>query len=219
MDAVRFISNRSSGRMGVSLAAAAFAAGEQVTLLLGPVDTAVLEPLQAWISPPGDLPTPNPSQKEGRLTLHRFETTDDLQRLLEAHFSSCDVLIMAAAVADYRAANISSGKMPRKQRADEHVTLELIPTPDLVAALAGKKQPHQRIVAFALEQPEQLESRALVKMRDKAVDAIVANPLQTMDAAEIAPIWLTATGEREQPGRLSKNDFASWLVQRVKAMM
>jgi len=219
IDAVRFISNRSSGRVGVALVEAALAAGDVVTLLLGPVDAAVIEPLRAWISPQGDLPSPSPSQREGRLSVHRFETTDELQRLLETHFSSCDVLVMAAAVADYRVAKVNPGKLPRKQHVDEQLTLALTPTPDLVAQFAACKQIHQRIVAFALEQPEQLEARALEKMQRKGVDAIVANPLNTMDAADIEPLWLTATGQREQPGTLQKNDFAQWLMQRIRSSM
>src|SRR5688500_18593761 len=93
IDAVRYISNRSSGKMGVALAAAAVAAGHEVTLLLGP-----------------GLPTE--AEPAGCRTI-RFESAGDLQRLLESHWPTHDTLLMAAAVADYRAAAVHHGKLPR----------------------------------------------------------------------------------------------------------
>ena len=191
IDDVRFISNRSSGQMGLALADAADAAGHDVTLLLGPVLA------------PADLGE--------RVTVRRFVTTDDLDRLLKTCFPDCDLLIMAAAVADYRVAKTTAGKTERKKA----LKIELEGTPDLVAGVAREKRDDQKIVAFALEEPHQLEARAVAKMKRKGVDAIVANPLVTMEDGGIAGVYLTAAGNRDEPGSMSKPDFARWLMDRV----
>ena len=196
IDAVRFIGNRSSGKMGLSLARAATAAGHRVTLLLGPgVDKR-------------DIPT-------GCQT-YRFESTAELKQLLEAQFGDCDVLLMSAAVADYRPGTVAEGKLPRDENG--RITLVLEPTPDLVRIAASQKRTDQRVIAFALEELEHLESRAAAKMKKKGVDAIIANPLGTMESDSITPTWLTADGKRETPGRMRKDDFAVWVIQRVEAM-
>ncbi|MEX0654894.1 MAG: phosphopantothenoylcysteine decarboxylase [Phycisphaeraceae bacterium] len=198
IDAVRFISNRSSGRLGLALAEAALAAGDEVTLLLGPVDAP-------------------PAVTEAART-YRFNSSAELKQLLEAHFRDCQLLIMAAAVADYRPICVHEGKLPREGEGKAKLTLELQPTPDLVALTASGKRANQRVVAFALEQQDQLESRAAAKMKRKGVDAIVANPLGTMESASITPLWLTADGERAAPGRMTKSAFAGWLLERAKAL-
>lgn len=189
IDAVRYLANRSSGRLGVALAAAAHAVGLETTLLLG----SVAEP------PPPDV-----------RTVH-FESCADLEALLATHFHRCDVLIMAAAVADYRPHAAAAGKLARNP---DKLVLELERTPDLVAACAVQKRPEQRIVAFALEETAELEARAQRKLADKRVDAIVANPLDTMGAATIAATVYTA--ERvirpSGTGTLTKPEFATWLI-------
>ncbi|MEX0885089.1 MAG: phosphopantothenoylcysteine decarboxylase [Phycisphaeraceae bacterium] len=191
IDAVRFISNRSSGRMGIALAGAGVEAGHTVTLLLGPVE---------------HVPSLDP-----RIDVHRFESSDDLGRLLDAQLVACDALVMAAAVADYRPAEATAGKLPR----GAGHTLRLEATPDLVARAASRKRADQVVIAFALEAAADLERRAMEKMARKCVDAIVANPLDTMDAPGINGVWLTAVGERAAPGPLSKPQFAAWLIEQV----
>ena len=195
IDAVRFISNRSSGRLGLELAQSARQAGHDVTLLLGP----------GIVAPEGDA----------QCHVHRFTSTADLEQLLAAHFPACDVLVMAAAVADYRPVDSEPGKHQRAADASEHWTLALAPTPDLLAAVGRQKRESQRIVAFALEHPDDLAPRAAAKLRAKGADAIVANPLQTMEDEHIEPLWLTASGERETPGRMTKAGFAQWLLSRL----
>lgn len=193
IDAVRFIGNRSSGKMGLALAHAAIEAGHEATLLLGPAV--------------------EPSQLPAGCRIYRFESSAELKQLLGAHWPDHDVLLMAAAVADYRPATVAPGKIARQ----DSLTLRLEATPDLVALAAATKGPSQRVVAFALEDPAHLEARAIQKMRRKGVDAIVANPLATMDSDAITPLWLTAAGAREAPGRMSKADFARWLIGKVEA--
>jgi len=199
VDEVRYLANRSSGRMGVSLAQAAIRAGHAVTLLLGPVPAAGV-----------DLAADLDAGLAG-LRLERFESTADLERLLEMHFADCDLLIMAAAVADYRPARGHAGKLPRKQ---ENWVLELEPTPDLVAGCAARKRPDQRVIAFALEEPGRLEQRAIEKMRAKGVDAIVANPLETMGHIHVTARVYLPDGSIAAPhaATLDKTAFADWLV-------
>lgn len=199
IDAVRYLANRSSGRMGVALAEAARDAGWTVTLLLGPVS----------LEPPTGVRTV------------RFESTADLGGLLERHFPACEVLIMAAAVADYRPRGSCRGKLPR---GGEALSLELEPTPDLVAACAARKRAQQRILGFALEEPAALEQRARDKLRRKGLDAVVANPLGTMGARDVTATVFTAKGEAvtmpsSQAGGMSvaKADFARWLIAWIDA--
>lgn len=204
IDEVRFISNRSSGRLGLALAQEAATAGHDVTLLLGPGPRAEDEPAHP------------------RCRTIRFETTADLQSLLHEQFRGCDVLVMAAAVADYRPRR-ALGKIARRK--GQPLTLSLEPTPDLVAEIAATKRDDlaaiqkggQKIIAFALEEATQLEQRAASKMQRKGVDAIVANPLGTMESPTIAPVLLTADGRRLTPpgANLSKADFAAWLLARI----
>jgi len=188
IDAVRYLANRSSGRLGVAIAEAARHAGAQVTLLLGPTDAA----------PPADV------------AVERFESTAELERLLAGHLNECDVLVMAAAVADYRPSRTGQGKIARQGRG---LTLELEATPDLVAEASARRRPGQMIIGFALEQPERLAERAQHKLADKGLDAIVANPLSTMGAADIDATVFTADAEPRRPGAMSKRAFAKWLVE------
>jgi len=199
IDAVRYLANRSSGRMGIAIAEAALGAGLDVTLLLGPVSA----------SPPPGVNT------------LRFESAGDLEKLLQQHFPTCDILIMAAAVADYRPAASAAGKLPRT---GDRMTLELEPTPDLVAACARARRPEQRIIAFALEEPAVLARRASEKMHRKGVDAIVANPLDTMGASNVSAIIFTSDGQAYMPPSdphrpSSKSEFARWLIEFILARL
>lgn len=192
IDAVRYIGNRSSGRMGVAIAGAARQAGHRVTLLLGPVA----------VEPP-----------EG-CDLHRFRTTEDLQRCLRETFPLCDVLVMAAAVADFRPTATETG---RKLERTGSMTLSLEATPDLLAEVARDANPRQRIVGFALEEPARLEERAKAKLARKGLHAIVANPLETMDAPGVRGQIFLADGTIRRPdgwpSPLPKEHFATWLVR------
>ena len=127
IDAVRFITNASSGQMGYAVAAAGVAAGMEVTLLSGPV---------ALAPPEGCQVVP-------------FVTVADLKALLVARFDACDALVMGAAVGDFTVQNPSPGKL---HRSDGPIRLTLLPTDDLLAALTARKRTTQRIVAFAVEE-------------------------------------------------------------------
>ncbi|MCA9279089.1 MAG: phosphopantothenoylcysteine decarboxylase [Phycisphaeraceae bacterium] len=198
IDRVRFLGNRSSGKMGIAIADHACRLGYDVTLLLGPTHLAPLEK---------------------NVLLKRYESTADLDLLLQSSLEACDVLIMAAAVADYRP--VKHTPAPAKiERSPGTLRLELESTPDLVAGCAVRKRPDQTIVAFALESTEVLRERALSKLKRKKVDMIVANPLETMDSDTIsAIIFDRASSVNEQsinaPVEITKSAFAEWLIERI----
>lgn len=195
IDSVRFIGNRSSGRLGVELARAAHAMGHDVILALGPSTV-----------PPPTFPD--------RLRLERFRSCADLEALLASLWpEQADVLIMAAAVADYRPKQpATEGKLRREI---EGLTIEMQATPDLVAGCAARKKPGQRVIGFALEPAAELMASAAAKIRRKNLDAIVANPLETMDSDQILGTLINADGRTESPGDLSKSMFAGWLIDRI----
>ncbi|QNN22103.1 phosphopantothenoylcysteine decarboxylase [Planctomycetales bacterium ZRK34] len=186
IDPVRYLGNRSSGKLGIALAEAGQAAGWEIRLLMGPTET----------------------EMAAGLDVRRFVSTADLAGLLDEHLPWCDALIMTAAVADYRPKQRSAVKLPRSAG----LTLELEPTEDLVAACVKRKRSDQIIIGFALEEPDQLEDRARRKMRRKALDAIVANPLVTMGADTIDAQVLTPDEQHLRPGAMPKPQFATWLV-------
>ena len=197
IDDVRYLANRSSGRMGIALAESGRDAGWRVTLLLGPVS----------VGPPTGV------------TVKRFVSTVDLEALLDREFLDCDVLIMAAAVADYRPVETTTGKLERK---GENLILYLEPTPDLVARCACRRKPHQKIIGFALEEESVLETRAAEKLKRKNLDALVANPIATL-GAQCVSAWVFFPDGRcisPPPSKsgevgIEKGAFAKWLVELI----
>ncbi len=164
----------------------------------------------------------------------RFQSTADLQALLSAHFPACDTLIMAAAVADYRPKPPGSSPPPigrppvpggsspppptKLRRTESPLTLELEPTPDLLAEVALRKRPGQTVIGFALEPSDRLLDSARSKLERKNLDAIVANPLETMDAPTIrATVLFQGGASLETPGEIEKTAFASWLLDALTA--
>ncbi len=191
VDAVRFIGNRSSGRMGTEIARALQQAGCDVQVLAGPCQPAGMDSLNKIV---------------------RFRCAAELKALLEVHWPSHDLLIMAAAVADWKPANQVQGKM-RRQSATLSLSLE--PVPEILGSLTTR--PNQFIVGFALEPSDELLSSARDKLQRKRADCVVANPLETMDADLIAATLLWPEGRVERPGDgspWSKQACAGWLCER-----
>jgi phosphopantothenoylcysteine decarboxylase/phosphopantothenate--cysteine ligase len=198
IDAVRYIANRSSGRMGLALARACDERGWQTTLLLGP--TAL---------PPPDL---------SHGSVQRFQTAADLERLLQLHWPQHDLLIMAAAVADFTP--VHANEHEKIKRSNRPITIALEPTPDLLASLVATTRPDQAVVGFALEEADQLIESALSKLRAKKLDAIVANPLPTMDSPTITATVAFADGRIvNAPPQLAKEDFARWLLAALESLI
>jgi phosphopantothenoylcysteine decarboxylase/phosphopantothenate--cysteine ligase len=196
IDAVRYIANRSSGRMGIAVAEASAARGRRTTLLLGPTP---LRPIE-----------------HSRLTTIRFRTTADLQALLAEHWPGHGVLVMAAAVADYRPARREDAGGKRRRTAGAW-SLQLEPTPDLLAELAPITRPDQVTIGFALEPAEELAAAARAKLAAKGVDAVVANPLETMGSDVIRATLILRDGRALTPPKAecTKRDFAEWLLDQL----
>jgi phosphopantothenoylcysteine decarboxylase/phosphopantothenate--cysteine ligase len=140
---------------------------------------------------------------------------------LKIEFPRTDVLVMAAAVADYRPRPLSDrpdavqGKL---RRSEGGLTLELEPTPDLLAATTKLRRPGQIVIGFALEPRERLMESAAAKVARKGLDLIVANPLETMDAPTIEATLLGPGGiVARTNGSMDKPAFADWLLDRIEA--
>jgi phosphopantothenoylcysteine decarboxylase/phosphopantothenate--cysteine ligase len=155
IDPVRFVGNRSSGKQGHALAAEAAARGAKVTL----VSTV-------------DLPVPPHAD------VIRVETAAEMEEAVHAAEASADVVVMAAAVADFRPAQVAGRKL-KKQAGVPEITLE--PTPDILAGLGARKRPGQTIVGFAAETDE-VRKNAAAKLAAKGIDLIVANDVTALGA-------------------------------------
>ncbi|WP_202567345.1 bifunctional phosphopantothenoylcysteine decarboxylase/phosphopantothenate--cysteine ligase CoaBC [Agreia sp. COWG] len=155
LDPVRFIGNRSSGRQGIALASAAARRGAVVTLLAAHIE----------VEPPADI------------TLVAVETTAELQARVDELAPTSDVVIMAAAVSDYRPASVSETKI-KKEKTGDVLSLELIKNPDILAGLAEAARPGQLIVGFAAEtaqSPDELLALGRSKLARKGCDYLVLN--------------------------------------------
>ncbi len=189
VDAVRVITNRSSGRMGTAIAAAGRELGADVTLLAG-----AGVPVPEWVP------------------VQRFETAADLQRLLEREAPRADVVWHAAAVADFRPREAVAGKMDRR---DGGTTLELEPVPDLAAGLP-KVGGRPYLVVFAAEMSGRLEERAARKLEAKGARAVVANPIDEpgagMESDMNRAVVLTSAGLRRDLPLQDKDTLARELL-------
>ena len=193
LDPVRYISNRSSGKMGYAIARAAKERGAEVTLLSGPVD----------LQPP-----------EG-VALVPFMTTQDLlDRALE-NVQAQDIIIQAAAPADYRAAEIAQQKM--KKQGGEDMVIRLVENPDVAATIGRTKKPSQTFVGFAAETNNVL-SNAQGKLVKKNLDMIVANdvtrPGAGFDVNTNIVTFVTANELTELP-LMSKDDVADRILDQI----
>jgi len=199
VDDVRFLSNRSSGKMGAALAAAAAARGAEVTLLAGPG-------------------TPNvPGGAGGPISRIDVETAADLERALASVTVGADAVVMAAAVADFRPRVRAAGKLSRRD-AGGNLTLELTAVPDLLAGLAHARQNGRPfLIGFSAELGggASMEARAAGKLREKGCDAIVANDVSApgigFDADDNAVTVMFADGSRADIPRASKRAVAEQL--------
>lgn len=197
IDSVRFISNRSSGRMGFALAAAAAARGAQVTLVAANV---------ALAPPPGVRVVP-------------VSTAAELGAACEREFEACDVLLMAAAVADFRPVNPADHKLKKDAGPP---TIELEPTVDVISALAASRRSGQVIVGFAAEHGDRALAYARAKLERKRVDAIVVNDVSQpgigFDTPDNEVTVVTAGAEHHLP-RARKDAIADGVLNEVQQLL
>jgi len=192
IDPVRFLTNRSTGKMGYALAQAAVEAGCQTTL----------------ISAPTNLPT-LAGTKQINIT-----TADQMATVVKQQFAKHDILIMTAAVADYRPINYSKHKIKKD---DKQLNLQLERTEDIIATVAKTKTQKQKIMGFAAE-TENLKTNAQQKLKLKKLDWIVANDVSRTDIAFAADhnqvIVISNNGIKEIP-KMSKLELAKKLIKIV----
>jgi phosphopantothenoylcysteine decarboxylase / phosphopantothenate---cysteine ligase len=195
LDPVRYISNRSSGKMGYALARAAVRRGAEVTLISGPT---ALEP------PAG-------------ARLVSVTTAAEMRDAVIKEFAQCTVIVMAAAVADYRPAMVADRKM---KRGKEPVELRLEPNPDILKELSDKRD-GKFLVGFAAE-TEELTANAEKKLREKNLDMIIANNVAEVGSGfdgdtNIATI-LDRTGAKRPLPLMSKDELADCIYDHFLAL-
>ena len=192
IDPVRFLGNRSSGRMGMALAAAAARRGADVTLIAANV--ALLEPAGVR-----------------RIDV---ETAAELAEAARAEFPTSQVLLMAAAPADFRAADVAGGKLKREGGLD----LRLEPTEDILAGLAATRDAGQTVVGFAAEHGEGGAERAREKLARKGADMIVLNDVSDasigFESADNAVTMIDSSSETPVP-KAPKDEIAEAILDRV----
>jgi phosphopantothenoylcysteine decarboxylase/phosphopantothenate--cysteine ligase len=175
IDSVRYIGNSSSGRMGLALARAAQARGAQVTLVAANIA----------------LPAP------AGVRVLEVVTAAELQAACAEEFPACEILLMAAAVADFTPAAARDGKIKKSRR--ERLELVLEPTADVLSGLAAGRRPGQTLIGFAAEHGAQAVDHAREKLAAKGLDAVVVNDISRedigFDSEENEVTILSATGE------------------------
>ena len=196
LDPVRYLSNPSSGKMGFAVAEAARDRGAEVTLVSGPVS----------------LPAPH------GLKLVLVDSAEEMLRALETYFDTCDVLVMSAAVADWRAAEVKTEKEPKTGAAQ---VLQLVRTPDILSALAPRKH-RQMMIGFAMETHQGLE-RAADKARRKGLTFICLNYPTRAESAfggdDNQVTFVTPEGGATELPRMSKRAVAEEILDRVVGVL
>ena len=192
IDDVRFITNRSSGKMGVALAKAALLMGAEVTMIAGPQEARI--PLQ--------------------LTVIRVRTALEMLEAMKGQAPQHDWIIGAAAVADYRLENPSPGKL---RRSESSLQINLVPNPDIIAE-AARLAPNAKVIGFAAEPSTDL-SIAKEKIRKKSLFAIAANDVGNteigFDSSANAIDLIFADGNILHSGVRSKFQCAVWLLESI----
>lgn len=193
LDAVRFLGNRSSGKMGCALAEAAHRRGARVVLISGPTH----------LDPPAGV------------IMERVRTAEEMARAVELHAKEATIIIMAAAVADFRPARIHAQKIKKQIGVPE---LKLEPTRDILAEAANSRRVDQVLVGFAAE-TEHVIANAEAKLRSKRLDLVVANDVSQDGAGfEVDTNIVTLIfpdGRKEPLPKMSKLDVARRVLDEI----
>lgn len=193
IDPVRYLSNASSGKMGRCLAQAALDLGHEVVVVSGPV---VVD---------------YPDQAE----LINVVSTEDLLRVCLEVFPTCDGVIAAAAPCDYKPVNVQDHKL---RKTGQTLTIELVETTDVMAALGAKKNSQQWSVGFALE-TEDARFRALSKLQRKSCDLVVLNGATAINSDSNQIEIIDPRGEVVFAGQGSKADIAGSILQTIQSQL
>ena len=197
IDPVRFISNRSSGKMGVEIATAAWRRGADVTLVAGPVS----------------VPLPDGPR------VVRVGSTEEMARAVGDLLPECDALVMAAAPADFRAADVATRKI---KKSDQSLGLTLAPTPDILRSTSDRRRPGSVVVGFALETNDAVRN-GRAKLDAKQLDLIVVNDATEPGAGfEVDTNRVTLLGRdgaEEELRLMSKRDVADVILDRVERLL
>ena len=198
IDSVRYIGNRSSGRMGFALAREAARRGAEVTVVAANV---ALEP------PPN-------------VRLVKVGTAAELAAACAAEFDACDVLLMAAAVADFRPSAPAATKLKKDQGAPR---IELEPTEDVLSALARRRRPAQVLVGFAAEHGEDAVRYGREKLERKRLDVVVVNDISRpeigFDASENEVTVVLASGRDRHVAKAGKERVAASVLDEVEELL
>ncbi|MCP4706668.1 MAG: hypothetical protein GY865_18875 [candidate division Zixibacteria bacterium] len=195
IDPVRYISNRSSGKMGYALAESARRAGANVTLVSGPVDLNI----------------------DNDIDLVKVESTQQMFNAVKKHFKAAHYLIMAAAPADFKAKKVSTQKIKKEKSNKNAQPLELSPTIDILSNLGKIKKPNQKLIGFALETENGVKN-AKAKLKAKKLDLIVLNTTEKEspfdnDSNEV--ILINKQGRQVPLPRMDKRELADELIKRI----
>ncbi len=197
IDPVRYLSNRSSGKMGYAIAAAAAGQGFDVVLVSGPVSIA---------APP-------------EVDLVKVETAAEMYAAVGERAGDCDVAVMAAAVADYTPAEVAGEKI---KKSGETMALELVGTRDILGAMRGGFAFKGLLVGFAAE-TENLRDNALGKLQRKGCDLLVANDVSRRDIGfdgdDNEVVIFAAGGEERKVGKRTKTQVAEAILEEVLAAL
>jgi phosphopantothenoylcysteine decarboxylase / phosphopantothenate---cysteine ligase len=194
IDPVRYLGNRSSGRMGFALAEAARDRGAVVTLVLGPV---ALEP------PPG-------------IRVLRVRSALEMQAAIEQSYARADAIVMAAAVADFRPEQVAEHKI-KKRDGEPPPTITLVRNPDILAGLGERRRREgkgPRLIGFAVE-TEDLVASARKKLETKGVDLVVANAAGVAFEGDTNEATLVSAQGEEPTGKLTKRQLADRILDRI----
>jgi phosphopantothenoylcysteine decarboxylase/phosphopantothenate--cysteine ligase len=198
IDPVRFIGNRSSGKMGFEIAKVLAEQGAQVILVCGPTHLSLQHPA---------------------IKLIRVESAEEMFEVCSEHFESCQAAILSAAVADYRPMNIATEKI---KKSEHSLSIRLEPTPDIAKSLGAIKKEDQILVGFALE-TENEDANAQSKMKRKNFDMIVLNSLKNEgagfggDTNKISLFW--PDNKRKDFGLKRKSEVAKDIVAELLELL
>ncbi|UCF56859.1 MAG: bifunctional phosphopantothenoylcysteine decarboxylase/phosphopantothenate--cysteine ligase CoaBC [Deltaproteobacteria bacterium] len=197
IDPVRYITNRSSGKMGYALARAARRRGADVLLVSGPTD----------LTPPNDV------------TFFGVKTTEEMKQAVLDHSQQYDVIIKAAAVSDYRPREKAAQKI---KKGKETQTIELVQNPDILAELGSRKGNSRCILVGFSAETEDLLANATEKLQQKNLDMIVANDVSKEDAGFESDTNLVKLiyrdGHVEEFPLMTKEEVADHLLERIKGL-